>query len=418
MSATDNLIKFKTDAWKDPTMVAWYAGRMVEQSGTVLLNNLLEIGYCEQFAKGKTLLDIGIGTGRASLPLARNGFEVTGVDSSRAMLDETQRQAGSTPITLLEGDVRNVPVAEGKFDTVMALNVMTHFPNWREILAHWVSKANDGGTVVFDVYSLDHNCAATGKIINEQDVLPQDDNYTTFNLRIKVNDLIEEADHLGLTVKAVVPYRGFMSGTDSNLFIRPTLDGEKRWERLLTWLAEDKSMLDFALFLERNFLAHLTSAVSGKLMVVLEKRANAAANSAWKTRNDDCNKMLREGMTLERFAEYSGQDAAELKLQLNVGAKHIRSRYLLYRILKPAMNIYGHGILESYLDPQSAEIMKNWLVAEHADDITMQVAESWTKFTHRGNINIAGVEMSQALVYTLFPDILVSYFGIFKGQRS
>ncbi|HET8707511.1 MAG TPA: class I SAM-dependent methyltransferase, partial [Pseudomonadales bacterium] len=103
MDTRQFLTQWKTDAWKDPAMVAWYSGRMVENSGTNRLNNMLEVGLCDRFAVGQTVLDIGVGTGRASLPLARKGMQLTGIDSSQAMLDECQRLAGNVPVQLQVG---------------------------------------------------------------------------------------------------------------------------------------------------------------------------------------------------------------------------------------------------------------------------------------------------------------------------
>jgi 2-polyprenyl-3-methyl-5-hydroxy-6-metoxy-1,4-benzoquinol methylase len=163
MNASEALKQWKTDAWKDPGMVAHYSAQMFDNSGTNRLNNLLEVGLMDQYAAGENILDVGVGTGRASIPLAKRGLKLTGVDSSQSMLDETRRLAGDTPFELKLGDVTQLPVDDGIYDTLISLNVMTHFANWREILAHWASKVKNGGRVIFDVYSLDHLEAAAGR---------------------------------------------------------------------------------------------------------------------------------------------------------------------------------------------------------------------------------------------------------------
>lgn len=417
MSASEGLIKWKTDAWKDPNMVAWYAQRMVENTGTLRLNHQLEIGYCAEFATGTRLLDVGIGTGRGSLPLARKGFKVTGVDSSRAMLDETKRQAKDTPIELLEGDVRALPVPDNAFDTVMALNVMTHFPNWEEILAHWASKAVEGGTIIFDVYSLDHINVATKQNLTEQDMLPTNGEYADFNLRIKIESLVEEADRLGLTIKRIIPFRGFMSGADMNLHIKPTLDGELRWERLLSWLAEDDVMLDFSLFLERSFFAHLTTLATGKFMVVLEKRGDAKANAEWLKRNSQLNKKLQQGITLNEFAKHSGQPVKALKQQLNAGLKRLRNCYLFYRIIRPAMLNFAPEVIESYLDADNHKKIMSWFEGENADEIVMQISQDWPGYLKDGRFRIGGVDVSTLFNYFTIQNLTLYRFDLFKGER-
>jgi len=73
---------------------------------------------------GVQLLDVPCGFGRHSIPLAREGFRVTGVDRSAALLDEARRRAeGVAGITFTEGDYRHLPFADATFDG--ALNLFT-----------------------------------------------------------------------------------------------------------------------------------------------------------------------------------------------------------------------------------------------------------------------------------------------------
>ena len=72
MKNVDDLIAWKTNAWKDPNMVNWYSQRMVENTGQIKLNNLLETSIIAEYVSGNKVIDIGIGTGRASLPLLKN----------------------------------------------------------------------------------------------------------------------------------------------------------------------------------------------------------------------------------------------------------------------------------------------------------------------------------------------------------
>jgi SAM-dependent methyltransferase len=49
---------------------------------------------------GMKILDIGCGTGRHAVELAKHGCHVTGVDLSRGMLDEAEKAAGNTGVKL------------------------------------------------------------------------------------------------------------------------------------------------------------------------------------------------------------------------------------------------------------------------------------------------------------------------------
>ena len=46
-----------------------------------------------------TVLDLGCGTGRHSLPLAQSGYQIIGIDLSRAMLNVTRSKAAQLGVT-------------------------------------------------------------------------------------------------------------------------------------------------------------------------------------------------------------------------------------------------------------------------------------------------------------------------------
>ncbi len=59
-------------------------------------------------APGAPVLDIGCGTGRVALPLARAGSPVTAVDSDADLLAELARRAGSLPVEIVCADAREI----------------------------------------------------------------------------------------------------------------------------------------------------------------------------------------------------------------------------------------------------------------------------------------------------------------------
>jgi len=73
------------------------------------------------------VLELGCGTGRVSLPLARAGVDLVGIDRSGPMLDRarTQLRKSSAPgilksLRLVRGDIRALPFATGAFSMVLA----------------------------------------------------------------------------------------------------------------------------------------------------------------------------------------------------------------------------------------------------------------------------------------------------------
>lgn len=71
-------------------------------------------------AKGGRVLELGIGTGRIALPLAKRGLKVSGIDSSRKMVAKMSAKVDGSKIPVTLGDFAEVPI-EGKFSLVFVM---------------------------------------------------------------------------------------------------------------------------------------------------------------------------------------------------------------------------------------------------------------------------------------------------------
>lgn len=73
---------------------------------------------------GKSILEIGCGTGRISTFLSDVGFDVTGLDNSKSMLDIAKQKSQS--VNWVDGDMQNFQLNQ-KFDLIiLAYNVFLH----------------------------------------------------------------------------------------------------------------------------------------------------------------------------------------------------------------------------------------------------------------------------------------------------
>lgn len=99
--------------------------------------------------EGHTVLDVGTGTGRAALRLARAGARVTGVDASAAMLAVARQRATAEGVSVAfqVGDAHALGFADRSFDAVVGLRVLMHTPGWRRCIAECCRVA-DGRVVV------------------------------------------------------------------------------------------------------------------------------------------------------------------------------------------------------------------------------------------------------------------------------
>ena len=81
---------------------------------------------------GRRLLDVGTGTGRAAIALARAGAAVVGIDASDQMLDvaRSRAQDAKVDVDFTSGDAHAIPFPDGSFDAAVSLRVIMHTPNW------------------------------------------------------------------------------------------------------------------------------------------------------------------------------------------------------------------------------------------------------------------------------------------------
>ena len=88
-----------------------------------------DVAFWRRVAAGAAgpVLELGCGTGRVSLPLARAGVKLVGIDRSAPMLDRARRRIlkSSNPqilksLRLVRGDIRQLPFEDESFPMVIA----------------------------------------------------------------------------------------------------------------------------------------------------------------------------------------------------------------------------------------------------------------------------------------------------------
>jgi ubiquinone/menaquinone biosynthesis C-methylase UbiE len=147
---------YSYSAYADPRMAQTFeAARFGGPIGRMLAETQEDVlaGFLAPLA-GQTVLDVGTGTGRAAIALARRGARVTGLDASAEMLAVAERRAreAQAAVTFVHGDAHALAFPPRAFDAVVCLRVLMHTPDWRRSLGELCRVAR--GRVVFDYPAL------------------------------------------------------------------------------------------------------------------------------------------------------------------------------------------------------------------------------------------------------------------------
>ncbi len=103
--------------------------------------------------RGKRILEVGAGSGRDSIELARRGAKVTVIDyvpSSLTVVGDNAKAAG-VHIDMVCGDGTGMPFPDGTFDVVFHQGLMEHFRDANPLLDDNRRVLKVGGHVVIDV---------------------------------------------------------------------------------------------------------------------------------------------------------------------------------------------------------------------------------------------------------------------------
>ncbi len=98
------------------------------------------------------ILEIGVGTGRIAVPVAKAGVDLVGVDLSPSMLARLRENAGGElPFRVAVADATRLPFADATFGGAFGVHVLHLIPGWRAALAELARAVRPGGVLLFDL---------------------------------------------------------------------------------------------------------------------------------------------------------------------------------------------------------------------------------------------------------------------------
>lgn len=112
------------------------------------------VNFLEEHARGGAALELGVGTGRIALPLARRGVRVHGIDLSEAMVSRLLAKPGAEQVRVTVGDFATTTV-EGSFSVAYVVaNTIMNLTTQEEQVACFRNAAaqlEPGGRFVVEV---------------------------------------------------------------------------------------------------------------------------------------------------------------------------------------------------------------------------------------------------------------------------
>jgi SAM-dependent methyltransferase len=131
----------------------WYAG---QDDADVAADVVADLARRTAGGEGRPrILELGVGTGRLAIPIARRGIVVHGVDASPAMLERLRARDGAGQVTLTTGDmVEDQP--PGPFDLVLvAYNTLFNLDSFERQAACFgavAGRLRPGGSFVIEAF--------------------------------------------------------------------------------------------------------------------------------------------------------------------------------------------------------------------------------------------------------------------------
>jgi 2-polyprenyl-3-methyl-5-hydroxy-6-metoxy-1,4-benzoquinol methylase len=109
--------------------------------------------------KFERVLDAGCGDGSLSLPLLRQGSEVTFLDLSRTMLERVKTRIPTNLVNrarLLHGDFTQTDLAASSFDLILFVGVFAYLPDIAEIANRIGRLVRPGGMIITECTDAGH----------------------------------------------------------------------------------------------------------------------------------------------------------------------------------------------------------------------------------------------------------------------
>ncbi len=134
----------------------------------------LEPGAIEFFDRlhippGTKMLDIGCGAGQLTIPAAKRGIDVTGIDLAQNLVDQANERARAEGLDLdiRQGDAENLNVPDASYDVVFSLIGSMFAPRPDLVASEMIRACRPGGKVIMGNWTPEGHVGQMFKVIGK-----------------------------------------------------------------------------------------------------------------------------------------------------------------------------------------------------------------------------------------------------------
>jgi len=180
----------------------WYAGRRGAMYDRLEKKAISR--YLPSNAKGKKLLEVGCGTGHWSRYFSEYGFEVTGLDISKRMIN-TALQKGIPNVSFRIADGHLLPFADDSFDLTAAITTLEFVRDTDAVLREMIRCTRKGGRILVGVLN------RLSKV-NRQRQASAESPYASARLfsPVELKQLLQPYGRVEITVGGFVPAQSWL----------------------------------------------------------------------------------------------------------------------------------------------------------------------------------------------------------------
>ncbi|MFW9804159.1 MAG: class I SAM-dependent methyltransferase [Candidatus Thorarchaeota archaeon] len=167
---------------------------------------------------GSVIIDLGCGTGRISIHLARNASKLIAVDASETMLSlarkRIEQEGLENRLAILQSDAGNLKVESNSVDTVVSINVFSHLPHLTKVVREIHRVLKPGGNLVFNYPNLHSIFFPAALSITRRKQSAFEKVYTRWYTSKEIQSLLTKSgfkiqSQIGLLLPTSLPISGF-----------------------------------------------------------------------------------------------------------------------------------------------------------------------------------------------------------------